>query len=89
MGTDKSIFFEPTNVADLSSFLRINKDSYSEIWIVLTKKKYSNPQPVSFSQAVAEAINQGLVDSRTKSLDEQKYSIRFTKRKPKKTSRLT
>jgi hypothetical protein len=47
---------------------------------VLTKKKVAIFQPVSFNEAVNEAKKQGLIDSRTKTLDEKKYAIRFTKR---------
>jgi len=39
---------------------------------------------VSFAEAVSEAIAQGLVDSRIKTLDEKRYAVRFTKRKNKK-----
>jgi hypothetical protein len=76
-----SISFEPKTVEDLKRFFETNKDKYHEIWVVLTKKDHANPQPVSFSGAVGEAISQGLVDSRTKTLTEEKYAIRFTKRK--------
>ena len=78
---EKSATFEPKNVKELSRFFEINKDTYLEIWIVLTNKKYADPQPVSFDEAVSEATKHQLVDSRVKSLNEQKYSIRFTKRK--------
>jgi hypothetical protein len=83
--SESSIIYEPQNIDDLSSFLKTNKDKYHEIWVVLIKKEHANPQPVSFSEAVSEAINQGLVDSRTKTLDEKRYAVRFTKRKTKKT----
>jgi hypothetical protein len=53
---------------------------HHEIWVVITKKKVAYPQPVSFNQALSEAKKQGLIDSRTKTLDEKKYMIRFTKR---------
>ena len=85
MTSESSIIYEPQNIDDLSSFLKTNKDKYHEIWVVLIKKEHANPQPVSFSEAVSEAINQGLVDSRTKTLDEKRYAVRFTKRKTKKT----
>ena len=76
-----SVSFEPKNVKELSVFFSSNKDQFHEIWIILTKKKCVNPQPVSFAQAVDEAIAQGLVDSQTKGLDEHRYAIRFTLRK--------
>jgi hypothetical protein len=78
-----SVAFEPRNLEELRCFFKANKDEFHEIWIILTKKKYANPQPVSFNEAVSEAVRQGLIDSRTKTMDEQKYSIRFTKRKTK------
>ncbi len=81
-----SVSFEPKNVEELRYFFGTNKDKYHEIWIVLSKKKYANPQPVSFNETVAEAVRQGLIDSRSKSLNELKYSIRFTKRKSPKPS---
>jgi hypothetical protein len=80
---EESAIFEPKNAEGLSRFFEINKEKYHEIWIILTKKKYADPQPVSFNDAVNEAAEQGLIDSRTKSLNEQKYAIRFAKRKSK------
>jgi hypothetical protein len=78
---EESATFEPKNVGELANFFEANKDTHHEFWVILTKKKYADPQPVSFDEAVSEAVKQGLIDSRTKSLNEQKYSIRFTKRK--------
>ena len=71
----------PKTHEELARFFKTNKDKYHEIWIVITKKEHANPQPVSFNDAVTEAIKQGLIDSRTKTLNEEKYLIRFTKRK--------
>ena len=82
-----SVTFEPENAGELARFFETNKDSYHEIWVVLTKKAHADPQPVSFADAVNEAVKQGLIDSRTKTLNEQKYMIRFTKRKAKKPAK--
>lgn len=82
--TEKStVSFEPKNVEELSRFFNANKDGYHEIWVILTKKTHADPQPVSFTEAVSEAVKQGLIDSRTKTLNKQKYAVRFTKRKTK------
>jgi hypothetical protein len=81
MTAEKSVVYEPKCIEDLSTFLKDNKDTYHEIWVVLVKKTHADPQPVSFNEAVSEAIAQGLVDSRTKTLDEKRYAVRFTKRK--------
>ena len=80
----ESITFEPRNATELNQFFEDNKEKYHEFWIVITKKKAANPQPISFEQTLKEAKEQGLIDSRTKTIDEEKYMIRFTKRiKPK------
>ena len=76
----ESVTFEPKNPSELERFFEENKEKCHEIWVVLTKKKVVNFQPVSFNEAVNEAKKQGLIDSRTKTLDEKKYVIRFTKR---------
>ena len=86
MNAEGSIAYEPKNPQDLITFFENKKEKYHEIWIIITKKKFSNPQPVSFDEAVTLAITKGLVDSRTKSLDDKKYEIRFTKRKKEKIS---
>ena len=82
-----SVSFEPRNEEELRLFFQANKDKYHEIWIVLSNKKYVDPQPVSFNETVVEAVSQGLIDSRSKSLSEWKYAVRFTKRKSPKPSR--
>ena len=81
---NSTVSFEPKNEEELAQFFKAHKDSRHEIWIILTKKTCTNPQPVSFNQAISIAVKLGLVDSRTKTLSEQKYAIRFTKRKTKK-----
>ncbi len=78
--TLESVSFEPKNASELKRFFELNKDKYHEIWVVITKKTAVNPQPLSFDKALDEAKKQGLVDSHTKTLDESKYMIRFTKR---------
>ena len=84
---DGSVSFEPKDSEELRCFFETNKDMHHEIWIILSKKKYADPQPVSFTEAVGEAVKQGLIDSRTKTLNEQKYSIRFTKRRDRNPKR--
>ena len=76
----ESVTFEPQNISELKRFFEENKDKHHEIWIIIKNKNAANPQPVSFNQAISEAIKQGLIDSRTKNIDEKTYMIRFTKR---------
>jgi hypothetical protein len=81
----ESVSFEPESAEELRRFFEVNKNKYREFWVVLAKKKLGT-QPVSFNEAVGEAVEQGLIDSRTKTLNEQKYAIRFTKKRTKKAS---
>ena len=76
----ESVTFEPQSPSELKHFFEENKDKHHEIWVIITKKKAANPQPLSFNQALNEAKKQGLIDSRTKTIDQKKYMIRFTKR---------
>ena len=76
----ESVTFEPKNASEIKQFFEENKDKCHEIWVIITKKKRTNPQPVSFNDALTEAKKQGLIDSRTKTINEKKYMIRFTKR---------
>ena len=59
MSKESSISYEPNNPSDLESFLMANKEKYHEIWVILIKKKYADPQPVSFNEAVNLAIKSG------------------------------
>ena len=78
------VSFEPKSLEELTQFLEENKDIYHEIWIIITNKKAVFPQAVSFNDVVSEAKKQGLIDSRIKNIDNEKYMIRLTKRlKPK------
>jgi hypothetical protein len=76
----ESVTFEPNSIAAFIQFFKENKDKYHEIWIIITNKKAANPQSVSFNQVVTEAVKQGLIDSRMKNIDENKYKIRLAKR---------
>ncbi|MDJ0620999.1 MAG: YdeI/OmpD-associated family protein [Calothrix sp. MO_192.B10] len=52
------------------------------IWLIYYKVKSGKPS-VKYSEAVKEALCFGWIDSKVKSLDEQRYQQIFTPRKPK------
>lgn len=54
--------------------------SEADIWLVFYKKSSGIPS-VTQAEAVEEALCFGWIDSVMKSLDEQRYSLRFTPRK--------
>jgi uncharacterized protein YdeI (YjbR/CyaY-like superfamily) len=52
-----------------------------ELWVIIFKKA-SKKQTVSFDELLEVAITRGWIDVQTKSLDEERYGIRFVPRKP-------
>ncbi|MDX2231992.1 MAG: YdeI/OmpD-associated family protein [Leptolyngbyaceae cyanobacterium bins.349] len=54
----------------------------SGIWLIYYKVKSGQPS-IQYSEAVKEALCFGWIDSKVKSLDEERYQQIFTPRKPK------
>jgi uncharacterized protein YdeI (YjbR/CyaY-like superfamily) len=63
-------------------WLEKNHHSYVGIWLIYYKVKSGKPS-VKYSEAVKEALCFGWIDSKVKSLDEERYMQIFTPRKPK------
>ncbi|MCB0231494.1 MAG: YdeI/OmpD-associated family protein, partial [Anaerolineae bacterium] len=63
------------------TWLEENHASAPEAWLILYKKKYAD-QGMSLEEATVEAMCFGWVDSILKSMDERRYALRFTPRKP-------
>ncbi len=59
-----------------------NHATKSEIWLVQYKKT-SAKRGISYADALEEAICFGWIDSSVRRLDEERYAIRFTPRRPK------
>ena len=53
----------------------------SEIWLVFYKKT-SGRQTVAYKHALQDALRYGWIDSRVKSIDPDRFMVRFTPRKP-------
>ncbi len=70
------------NPAAFRRWLLKNHATKSEIWL-LQYKKASTKRAVSYAEAVEEAICFGWIDSSVRRLDEERYAIRFTPRRPK------
>jgi hypothetical protein len=49
MTGNESVSFEPKNKGELRHFLEAEKDRHHELWVVLTKRAFVSPQPVSFA----------------------------------------
>jgi uncharacterized protein YdeI (YjbR/CyaY-like superfamily) len=64
------------------SWLEQNHSSSNGIWLIYYKKN-SLQASISYPEAVKEALCFGWIDSKVKSLDDQRYMQVFTPRKPK------
>ncbi|GGX72446.1 YdeI/OmpD-associated family protein [Saccharospirillum salsuginis] len=72
--------FTSKNRAEWRSWLSDNHHSASEVWLVLFKKT-SGKANLSYNDAVEEALCFGWIDGMKRSIDEERYSLRFTPRK--------
>jgi uncharacterized protein YdeI (YjbR/CyaY-like superfamily) len=71
-----------TNRKDWRAWLEKNFDKEKEVWLVFPKKASGKPR-ISYNDAVEEALCFGWIDSRVKTLDEERFVQRFSPRKPK------
>ncbi|MGH2771767.1 MAG: YdeI/OmpD-associated family protein [Actinomycetota bacterium] len=63
-------------------WLSKNHSSAPDIWLVQYKKKTRKPS-IPYADAVEEALCFGWIDSIEKSIDEERYALRFTPRRPR------
>lgn len=68
--------------AEFRSWLEKNHSAASELWVGLYKKG-SGQKGITYSDAVAEALCFGWIDGLTRSIDESRWTIRFTPRTQK------
>lgn len=71
----------PQRRGDFARWLAQNHDRASEVWLVFYKKT-SGRQRVAYKHALQEAMCYGWIDSRVKSIDKERFTVRFTPRKP-------
>ena len=62
------------------SWLKKNHAKAKEVWLVYFKKNTGKPS-IDYTDSVEEALCFGWIDGLKKSIDEQKYTYRFTPRK--------
>jgi uncharacterized protein YdeI (YjbR/CyaY-like superfamily) len=65
---------------EFDTWLAEHGKSAREIWVVIFKKA-SKKQTVTPNELLEVAITRGWIDVQTKSLDEERYGIRFVPRK--------
>jgi uncharacterized protein YdeI (YjbR/CyaY-like superfamily) len=70
--------------ADFRIWLAENHDKVSELLVGYYKKSSGKPS-MTWSESVDQALCFGWIDGIRRSIDSERYSIRFTPRKPKST----
>lgn len=71
-----------TTREELRDWLVKNHKNKKEIWLIQYKKAAKKPS-INYVEAVEEAICFGWIDSLEKSMDSERYAIRFSPRRPK------
>ena len=71
-----------TTPRDWRAWLSLNHTREKETWLLITKKN-SRQGGTSYNQALEEALCFGWIDGKMKSIDEDKFVLRFSPRKPK------
>jgi len=80
MNPKDSVYFKNKN--EWRTWLQNHHDTYAEIW-VLHYKKSSHKISMNHFEAVEEALCFGWIDSTLKKIDEDRFILKFTPRKPK------
>jgi uncharacterized protein YdeI (YjbR/CyaY-like superfamily) len=74
--------FDPRTLERWRQWLADHHDSEPEVWVIFHKKHTGTPS-VAYLDAVDEALCFGWIDSLVRRLDEDRYSRKFTPRKPR------
>ncbi|MFN9759091.1 MAG: YdeI/OmpD-associated family protein [Pseudanabaena sp.] len=81
IGQTKMNTFYPENREQWREWLAQNHSQEISIWLIYYKKNSGKPS-ISYSDAVDEALCFGWIDSKVKSIDDEKYMQFFCVRKP-------
>ena len=71
-----------THRDDFRSWLIQNHETKKEIWLIQYKKATKKPS-INYVEAVEEALCFGWIDGLEKSMDSERYALRFSPRRPK------
>ncbi len=80
--TKESESFCPGDIKAWRNWLKKYHHSKSSVWLVYYKKHTATPS-ISYNEAVEEALCFGWIDSTRKTLDKDRFTQLFSKRKPK------
>ncbi|MFC1941009.1 YdeI family protein [Chloroflexota bacterium] len=80
MEIDKALLF--SNSKQWRKWLEQNHDTIKDVWLIHYKKN-SNKSSVSYQDALEEALCFGWIDSIMKSIDDEKFILKYSPRKTK------
>ena len=78
----ESTFF--ATPADFRAWLKVNHKKVRELWVGFYRKACGRPS-ITWPESVDEALCVGWIDGLRKSIDAERYRIRFTPRRPTST----
>lgn len=72
----------PVNTArEFEQWLKLHGTEAIEVWLVIYKKS-TGKQTVTYDQLLEAGLCYGWIDNKEKGIDSERYSIRFTPRRP-------
>jgi uncharacterized protein YdeI (YjbR/CyaY-like superfamily) len=71
-----------TTAAEFRKWLAKNHSTKKEIWVIQYKKATHKPS-INYIAAVEQALCFGWIDGLEKSMDSERYALRFSPRRPK------
>jgi uncharacterized protein YdeI (YjbR/CyaY-like superfamily) len=80
MDLDKALDFQDSQ--EWRKWLQLYHNSESEAWLFIYKKR-SNKTGISYDEALEEALCFGWIDGKMRSIDGEKFILRFSPRKAK------
>jgi uncharacterized protein YdeI (YjbR/CyaY-like superfamily) len=78
---DPKLLLDVAKRSEWRAWLRKNRKSAKEVWLVFHKKHTGRPRVV-YNDAVEEALAFGWIDSVAKKVDADRYAQRFSPRRP-------
>jgi uncharacterized protein YdeI (YjbR/CyaY-like superfamily) len=76
---ERCLYFK--NQQEWRDWLEGNHDKRGAAWLILSKRHGGKPG-LSYEGAVEEALRYGWIDSLTRRMDDERFALRFTPRKP-------
>lgn len=80
MGTERTLVF--TNSTEWRAWLEEHHTTECEAWLLHYRKKVAMPT-LTYEQAVEEALCFGWIDGLLRKIDNEKYALRYSPRKPR------